>query len=130
MGLNRYAALPAMMAIGIAVGIVTEKSVNAQNPPPAYYVAEHVVSDPEAFKPYAERVPATIEKYGGRFIARGGKVDTLEGDAPKGRVVLIAFKSLADARRWYESPEYREIIDIRHRAAKSRIFVVEGLPTN
>jgi uncharacterized protein (DUF1330 family) len=108
--------------------VAAEKAVQAQNPPPGYYIGEIKVNDPDAMKPYREGVAATVEKYGGKFIVRGGKVDPVEGSPPNGVVAIIAFRSLADAKRWYESPEYRAIIDVRHKAATSRVFLVEGLP--
>ena len=62
----------------------------------------------------------------GRFLARGGKVATFQGEAPKGRIVVIAFDSLERAQAWYDSPAYQEIKPIRLKSATSRVFVVEG----
>lgn len=93
--------------------------------PPAYYVSEFEVTDPEGIKPYSAEVESTFRPFGGRYIVRGGKSATLEGDAAK-RIVMIAFPSMEQAQAWYESPAYREIRPIRHRSAKSRVFIVEG----
>ena len=115
-------------AVGISIGVGAERTLNAQSPPVAYYVNETRQTDPEAIKPYVTRVPAIVEKYGGRYLARLGKIESLEGEPLKGGIVIIAFKSLADVRRWYDSPEYQEIIGIRHKYAVSRNYAVEGLP--
>ena len=112
---------------GIAIGAVAVKGLNAQASPPAYYIAEvFEVTNPDDFKTYAAGVPATVEKYGGHYLARGGKADALEGDPPK-RIIVTAFKSAADAHAWYDSPEYSAIRPIRQRSARSRNFIVEGL---
>jgi len=67
-----------------------------------------------------------VEKYGGRFIVRGGEAEVLEGDWQPGRLVVIEFPDLETARRFYSSPEYQAIIGFRHRAARSRMVLVEG----
>lgn len=93
--------------------------------PPVYYVSEFEVTDPEGIKPYSAKVESTFRQFGGRYIVRGGKSETLEGEATK-RIVIIAFPSMEQAQAWYESPAYQEIRPIRHRSAKSRVFIVEG----
>ena len=93
----------------------------------AYVIAEVEVVDPAGYDEYRKGVPATIAAYGGRFLVRGGAVETREGGwAPK-RIVVLEFESVARARAWYESPEYRPLLQLRERAAKSRLIIVEGL---
>jgi uncharacterized protein (DUF1330 family) len=89
----------------------------------AYIIAEVEVTDPETYQSYRAQTPGVVARYGGRFIVRGGAAETLEGEGQPGRIV-----DLAVARRFYESPEYQAIIGIRHRAANSRIVLVEGHP--
>ena len=67
-----------------------------------------------------------MRSYGGRFIVRGGAAETLEGEGPPGRLVVLEFPDMAAARRFYESPEYQAIIGIRQQAATSRVVLVEG----
>ena len=67
---------------------------------PAFVIAEVEVIDAEAFKLYGSRVAETVERYGGRYIARGGRIESLEGEPPK-RVVISAWKSIEDPQRWY-----------------------------
>jgi uncharacterized protein (DUF1330 family) len=93
----------------------------------AYVIAEVEVVDPAGYDEYRKGVPATIAAYGGKFLVRGGAVDTREGGwAPK-RIVVLEFESVARARAWYESPEYRPLLALRERAAKSKLIIAEGL---
>lgn len=92
----------------------------------AYVIVDVHVEDPEEYKSYVPRSTALVEAYGGRFLARGGHAETLEGDWQPGRIVLIEFSDLAAARAWYDSPEYQEVVRIRHRASTSRGVIVEG----
>ena len=94
--------------------------------PPAFFIAEVEVIDPEEFKLYASCVAEIAARYGGRYIVRGGNSESLEGEPPK-RIAISTWNSMEDAKRYYQSPEYSEIIGIRHRACKSRVFIVEGL---
>ena len=94
----------------------------------AYIIAEVEVTDPETYQSYRAQTPGVVARYGGRFIVRGGAAETLEGDGPPGRLVVLEFPDLAAARRFYDSPEYQAIIGIRHRAANSRIVLVDGHP--
>jgi len=95
---------------------------------PAYLIAEIEVLDPAGYAEYIRLVPATIERYGGRYIARGGPVETVEGDASAGRVAIVEFANVARVHEWLESAEYRPVRPIRLRTAKSRLRIVEGLP--
>jgi uncharacterized protein (DUF1330 family) len=125
----KYSVALAVLA-GVVIGALAVKGLHAQAPSvsklPAFYISELEVSDPEGLKPYGARVAATLEPFGGRFIVRAGKIVPLEGEAPKGRLVVIAFESMEKAQAWYDSPAYQEIKPIRHKAAKSRTFIVEG----
>lgn len=93
---------------------------------PAYLINDMEVTDPDAFRTYAEMSPPTVARYGGRFLARGGAVDLLEGDRLPKRLVIIEFPSVERARAWLDSPEYAPARRLRHAAARSNIVVVEG----
>lgn len=93
----------------------------------AYFIADIEVKDPTAFEEYRKQVPATIEKYGGRYLARGGATEVLEGEWRPRRVVILEFPGVAAARRWYDSEEYREPKALRRRAAVTNLVLVEGL---
>ena len=95
---------------------------------PAYIVVHVEVTDPETFvRDYAPGVQATVEKYGGRYLARGGRMETLEGDWGPHRVVLTEFPSVEQAKAWWDSPEYRPLKAIRQKTATTNMIVVEGV---
>ena len=94
----------------------------------AYVLVEVDVTDPALFQEYAKGVPATIAAHGGKYIVRGGAVETKEGDwAPK-RVVVLEFPSMTQARKWYDSPEYKPLLALRLKAANAKLILVEGMP--
>lgn len=93
----------------------------------AYVLANVEITDAAGFTPYREAVPATIAKYGGRYLARGGTVIAAEGESTPKRVVLLEFADLATARAWLDSPEYQPLAAIRQRTAKTDIWVIDGL---
>ena len=113
---------------GIAIGVAGAVAIHAQQvkAAPAYMIGEVDVTDPGTFQKYSENVPGTLAPFNGHFLVRGGKTQTLEGDAPK-RIVVIAFDSMEQAQAWDDSPAYDAIKPIRQSAAKSRLFIVEGV---
>lgn len=94
---------------------------------PAFVIVEIEVRDPEAYETYRSLVPASLDAYGGKFIARGGATENLEGDWAPERIVVLEFKSLERARQWWGSPEYRDAKAIRMRAARTRMIAIEGV---
>jgi uncharacterized protein (DUF1330 family) len=94
---------------------------------PAYLIADVAITDPAGFEEYRKQVPATIAKYGGRFLARGGAVQTLEGDWRPQRLVVLEFPSVEQAKRWHDSEEYRGPKALRIRTAKTNLILVEGM---
>ncbi len=91
-----------------------------------YLIAQVDVHDTEAYREYAEKVPATVLPFGGRFLVRGGRTEPLEGEAPPQRTVVTEFPSLAHARDWYHSDAYQALIPLRHAAGVTRNYLVEG----
>lgn len=92
-----------------------------------YVIAEVDVHDPALFEEYRKLVPATIARYGGKYIARGGATETKEGGWSPRRIVMLKFASVEEARRWYHSSEYAPALAIRLKAAHSRVIIVEGV---
>lgn len=92
----------------------------------AYIVATVSINDPETYKKYTARTPALVAKHGGKFIARGGDVDTLEGEVFNDRMVIIEFPSKQALQNWYNDPEYQEALLIRQSASLGRVLAVEG----
>ena len=93
----------------------------------AYVIADVEVTDPAGYDEYRKGVPATIAAYGGRYLARGGAVQVLEGDWIPRRAVILEFPSLERARAWYDSPEYRPLREMRARASDSRLVIIDGV---
>lgn len=92
-----------------------------------YIIAHITVTDPATFEKYREKVPAVIEQYGGRYLIRGGAVETLEGSVPDRRLVIIEFPSVEQAKTWHSSPEYQPLITLRQSASDGDVIVVEGV---
>jgi uncharacterized protein (DUF1330 family) len=94
---------------------------------PAYVIANIRVQDAEAYEEYRRVVPAVIERFGGRYLVRGGRHDALEGDMSLGRVIVLEFPSYDDACRWYDSPEYAAAKEIRQGCSVGEVLIVEGV---
>src|SRR5215469_8325479 len=119
--MNKNGKLALAVLAGISIGAVSVMAIHAQEAktPPAYLIAETEVTDRTAFQKCAEKVP--------EYVVRGGKTQVLEGQPPKG-IVVIAFDSTEKAFAWYNSPAYEAIKPIRQGASVSRMFMTEGLP--
>jgi uncharacterized protein (DUF1330 family) len=92
----------------------------------AYVVAEVEVTDPAVYEEYRRLVPATIARYGGKYLVRGGAVETKEGSWQPKRLVVLEFASMEQAKNWYHSPEYAPALALRAKAARSKVLLVEG----
>jgi uncharacterized protein (DUF1330 family) len=94
---------------------------------PAYVIVEIEIHDPESYEAYKKLTPASISAYSGKFIVRGGKTESLEGDWNPQRLVILEFPTVEQAKTWWDSPEYTPAKEIRQMAAKTRMIVAEGL---
>ena len=95
---------------------------------PAYVINDMEVTDPQLLEDYKKLSPATVQQYGGKFLARGGTIEKMEGEwAPK-RLVIIEFPSVEQAKAWINSSEYAEPRRMRQRASRSNIVIVDGVP--
>jgi uncharacterized protein (DUF1330 family) len=119
---------------GVAVGIAAMAAIHAQQlkVAPAYVIAEVEKDpakppDPAAARRYAEEAPKSLAAFEARYLVAGGKVQAVEGEAPRGYIVVIGFDSLEKAHAWYDSPAYAAIRPIRQNSTKSRILIVEGI---
>jgi uncharacterized protein (DUF1330 family) len=93
----------------------------------AYVLLNIDVTNPEQYAEYVKVAGATVERYGGRYLVRGGKAGKLEGSLEPKRLVVLEFPSLERANAWWESPEYREPKAIRQRASITDGVIVEGV---
>lgn len=96
---------------------------------PGYVIVDLEVLDSAKYDIYKRMVPDTVARYGGRFLVRGGKVETLEGDWAPQRLVILEFPSVDLAKAWCESVEYAPAKALRHQSARSRMIVAEGATT-
>ena len=94
---------------------------------PAYVIADVTVSDAPGFEEYRKGVPGSLAKYGGRFVVRGGRFEVLEGGWRPTRLVIVEVPPMEHARRWYDSPEYRPLRELRVRTAKTDFVLVDGV---
>jgi uncharacterized protein (DUF1330 family) len=93
---------------------------------PAYIIARIDITDWDRYREYTNATPAVIERFGGRFIVRGGDMVTLEGPPETRRVVVIEFPSLNQAKEFFHSPEYLQVKTLREGAATGQFIAIEG----
>jgi len=93
----------------------------------AYVIVDIEVTDPVGYDEYKSLAAAAVALYGGKYIARGGKNETLEGDWKPNRLVILEFPSTEQAKAWLYSSEYAPARAMRHKYAKSKMVIVEGI---
>ena len=93
----------------------------------AYLLIDLEVTDPEGYEEYKLKVPEFIHRHGGEYRARGGLAEAVEGDWQPNRFVILEFPTVAHIEAFLDDPGYALIKGIRHRCARSRMIVVDGL---
>ena len=93
----------------------------------AYVITDITVNNPERYEYYKKLAPPAIEAYGGKYLARGGRAEKLEGNWEPNRIVILELESVETAKKWIDSPEYREARALRRQNASTNMIVVEGL---
>ena len=96
----------------------------------AYLFANVDVTDAAGYEQYRQRISATIEAFGGRYLVRGGATGVLEGDFAPNRLVILEFPDMARLKAWYQSPEYLPLIELRQRTTTSTLVAVDGVPSS
>ena len=94
--------------------------------PKGYVIVNVRVVDPAGYPEYARRAHETVAQYGGRYLIRGATPEIVEGAPRVDRFVILEFPTVAAAKTWYGSDEYRSVITLRQRAAESDLFFIEG----
>jgi uncharacterized protein (DUF1330 family) len=126
--ISRTAKLALTLAVGAAAVAAFVQSRRAQSEKkPAYLVAEVEVTDQVIFQAYLKKAMETLKPYNVRVISNS-KPDVKEGTPAQGHVIILGFNSLADAQKWYGSSPYKELIPERQKAAKTRVYLVDGMP--
>ena len=95
---------------------------------PAYLIADIEITNPEGYAAYRPLAAASVTKHGGRFIARGGAIDALEGGWTPSRIVIIEFPSMDAAQKFYHSDDYQAALKVRLANSKGRVVIVDGAP--
>jgi uncharacterized protein (DUF1330 family) len=92
----------------------------------AYLIAEHLIADPTRFEEYRGKVAPMIERYGGRYLTRGGSHRVLDGARHPTRAVIIEFPDVDALMAWYGSPEYQPLIELRRGAGTDVLLAIDG----
>lgn len=93
----------------------------------AYVIVNVSISDPERYNDYIRAATPTVAAHGGRYVVRGGRAEKLEGDVSVNRIVVLEFPGYAEAKGWYESPEYQAALAIRQSCSTATLILVEGM---
>src|SRR3974390_2322877 len=121
-------AVAAAAILGAATGAAAARGLQGKGTPKAYIVTEgERTGAREVYqRDYAVHAQGTVEPFGGRYLARGGRVFGTEGEPPKARIVISEFPSFEAAREWRYSAAYTKIVTVRLRESNSRQYIVEG----
>ena len=95
---------------------------------PAYLISDVTVKNRESYEAYRTRAAPSISQYGGRYLARGGAVEPLEGDWTPRIIIIAEFPNLDSARAWYRSPEYAEALAFRDAGLSRNLILIDGVP--
>ena len=93
----------------------------------AYVIVEIEIIDPVRYEEYRKLAGPTVLEYGGKFIVRGGRAETLEGTWSPPRVVVLEFPTPERAKEWWASERYRPAKELWHRTARTEMILVEGV---
>lgn len=93
----------------------------------AYLISDVTAKDPQAFETYRSRAAASIKRHGGRYLARGGAVTSLEGNWSPRTIIVVEFPDKEHAEAWYRSPDYAEALAVRDVALSRNLILVEGV---
>ena len=117
----------ALLIAGIGIGAVGTQALHAQAKPPVYMIANNEIIDRDGYtKEYLPTAQATIKDHGGRYVA-AGMGTAIDGDPPKGRVVILRWDSMEQLLAWRHSPEYEKIRKVGEKYAKYNVIAVEGV---
>jgi uncharacterized protein (DUF1330 family) len=93
----------------------------------AYIIADIEIKSEADYIKYRDAVPAVIEKYGGRYLVRGGNPQTLEASWSPTRIVILEFPDMESLQKFYHSQDYAPLIELRQSASKGSMICVQGV---
>jgi uncharacterized protein (DUF1330 family) len=114
------------LCTGVAIGAAVIEALHAQAKPPVYVVGEVEVTDPATYKIYSDGQSTLVPSFGGQFLARGGKTESIAGAPPRPRAVIVKFESMEKMLAWRDSPQFKELVIPRDKGANFRAYAVEG----
>src|SRR5262245_40999994 len=114
------------LSAGALLGAAVVEGIHAQSTPPVYVVGEIEVTDQATYSIYSNGQSELVPSFGGQFLARGGKTESIAGMPPKPRAVLIKFESMEKVKAWRDSAKFKELIVPRDKGANFRAYAVEG----
>jgi uncharacterized protein (DUF1330 family) len=114
------------LGAGVVIGATGIEAIHAQPKPPVYVILEIEVTDQATYGIYSQGQSALVPSFGGQFLARGGKTESIAGAPPKPRAVLIRFESMEKLAAWRDSPKFKELAIPRDKGANFRAYAVEG----
>ena len=123
---TNYKSAIALVA-GAAIGGAAIQGLHAQAKPKGYVITEVEIIDQEAFKEFAPKVAEANKTAGGQYLARGGTIVAIDGQAPK-RVTVQVYDNLEKAQNSRNTEAWKAISDLQKKATKTRSYAVEGLP--
>ena len=94
---------------------------------PDYIISDLTIRDVKEIETYRTRAAASIAAHGGRYLARGGKIEMLEGNWAPRNIIVVEFPGMEQARAWYRSPEYASALEVRDKALSRNLILVEGV---
>jgi uncharacterized protein (DUF1330 family) len=127
MSWSRIATVAAVAVVAIVALNVLSIARQETLPRRAYVLVQADITHPERYADYVKVAPDIVAKYGGRYLARGGRSLTLEGPPARSRVVLLEFPSFDAAQQFYNSPEYTAARKLRGGASEAQFVLVEAL---
>ena len=93
----------------------------------AYVIVDSVITDQAVFDDFLEQVPAMVEAHGGKYLARSGAIDIVQGDWTPNRIAIVEFESVELARGWQDSPDYAELRAMLNRSSNTSVIITEGI---
>lgn len=93
----------------------------------AYVLVDIQVIDPVGYEEYKRLAPLSLEAFGGKYLVRGGSIETLEGEWTLNRLIILEFENTERAKAWLHSSEYAPARALRHQYARSKMILVESV---
>jgi uncharacterized protein (DUF1330 family) len=126
--MKQYAIVGLSILAGAAVGAAAVQTLHAQAKPPAFQVAEVTIKDQDGYnKEFVPLITRVNNEHGGKFLARGGKTASFQGEPPAPRIVIVQFENIDKMQAMFNSAAFKEAIAVGNKYSTQRTYGVEGL---